>query len=49
MEKQEPKVITTKTDKVARDNRSYSSMSVSLDRDRIPRKKKKINDQKLHS
>ena len=49
MEKQEPKVITIKTNKLARDDRSFSSVSVSLDEDRIPRNKKKRNYQKLQS
>ena len=48
MEKQEPQVITTNTNKLALDDRSYSIMSVSIDGDRIPRKKKN-NYQKLHS
>ena len=49
MEKQEPLVITIKTNKLARDDRSYSSMYVSLEEDRIPRKNKKTNYHKLHS
>ena len=49
MEKKEPKVITIKTNKLAREDRSFSSVSVSIDGDRIPRKKKKGNNQKLQS
>ena len=57
MEKQEPKVITIKTNKLARDNQIIPSVSVlgvsittvSPDRYRIPRKKKKRNYQKLQS
>ena len=41
MEEQEPTEITINTNKFVCDDRSYSTMSVSLDRDRIPRKKKK--------
>ena len=41
MEKQEPQVIKIKTNKLAHNYQSYSIMSVSLDGDRIPRKKKK--------
>ena len=39
MEKQEPTKITIKTNKLARDDRSFSTMSVSLDGDRISEKK----------
>ena len=49
MEEQEPKVITIKANKLARDDRSFSTMSVSLDGDRILRNKKKRNHQKLQS
>ena len=49
MEKQEPKVITIKTNKLARDNRNFSGVSVSIDGDRILRKNKKRNYQKLQS
>ena len=56
-DKQQPKLIMIKTNKLARDNRSLSSVSVlgesittvSPDRDLIPRKKKKINFQKFQS
>ena len=41
MEKPQPKEISTKTNKLARYNRSVLSVSVSLDGERIPRKKKK--------
>ena len=49
MEEQEPTEMTIKTNKSARDDRSCSTMTVSLDGDRIPRKKKKRNYQKLQS
>ena len=49
MEEQEPTNMTIKTNKSAHNDRSYSSMYVSLDEGRIPRKKKKINYQKLQS
>ena len=49
VEKQEPKVITIKTNKLARDNRNFSGVSVSIDGDRILRKNKKRNYQKLQS
>ena len=49
MEAQKPTERTTKTDKLARDDRIVLTMSVSLYRDLIPRKKKKINHQKLQS
>ena len=38
MEEQEPTEMTIKTNKSARDDRSCSTMTVSLDRDRISRK-----------
>ena len=38
MEKQEPKLITIKTNKLALDDQSFSIVSISLDRDRILRK-----------
>ena len=38
-----------KTNKLSRNDRSFSSVSVSLDGDRILRKKKKRNYQKLQS
>ena len=38
---QEPKDMTTKTNKSAHDDKSYSSMSASQDIGRIPRKNKK--------
>ena len=41
MEEQEPIEMMIKIDKSARDDRSCSTMTVSLDRDTIPRKKKK--------
>ena len=41
MEEQEPKKMTTKTDKSAHDDRSCSTMTASLYRGRIMRKKKK--------
>ena len=41
MENQEPKEIRIKRNELARDNQSVSSVSVSLDRYRIPRQKKK--------
>ena len=40
MEKQEPKVIMIKTNKLARDDQSFSSVYVSIEVDRIPREKK---------
>ena len=57
MEEQQPKEISIKTNKLARDNRSVSSVpvigeiitTVSPDGDLIPRKKKKRNSQKLQS
>ena len=57
MEEQQPKVITIKTNKLARDNLSLSSVSVlgesitnvSPYGDRIPRKEKKRNSQKFQS
>ena len=39
-EEKEPTEITIRNNKLARDYQSFSTMSVSLDRDRIPRKKK---------
>ena len=41
MKEQEPIEMTIKTNKSAYDDRSCSAMTVSLDEDRIPRKKKK--------
>ena len=41
MEEQEPTKITIKTNKSAHDDRSCLTMTVSLDGDHIPRKKKK--------
>ena len=57
MEEQKPKEIRIKTNKLSRENRIVSSVSVlgerittvSPDGDRIPRKKKKRNPQKLKS
>ena len=48
-EEQEPTEMTIKTNKSAHDDRSCSTMTVSLDGDRIPRKKEKINYHKLQS
>ena len=47
MEEQEPTEITIKTNKSARDDRSCSTMTVSLYGDRILKKKK--NYQKIQS
>ena len=47
MEEQEPTKMTIKTNRSAHDYRICSTMTVLLDRDRIPRKKK--NYQKLQS
>ena len=41
MEKQEQKVMTIKTNKLAHDNRSFSSVYVSIDGYRIPRREKR--------
>ena len=41
MEKQHPKEIRIRTNKLARENRSVLSVYASLDGDRIPRKKEK--------
>ena len=41
MEEQEPTETTIRTNKLARDDQSCSTMTVSLDRDRTPRKKKR--------
>ena len=57
MKEQQPTVITIRQNKLTRDNRSLSSMSVhgasittvSSDGDRIPRKNLKINLQKFQS
>ena len=49
MEEQEPTEMTIRTNKSAHDYRSCSTMTVSLDGDRIPRKKEKRNYQKLQS
>ena len=49
MEKQEPKVIMIKTNKLARDDQSFSNVSVSIDRYPIQRKKRKEKYQKLQS
>ena len=49
MEEQEPTKMMIKTNKSAHDDRSCSTMTVSLDGDHIPRKKKKINYWKLQS
>ena len=49
MEGQEQTNMTIKANKSAHDDQSYSSMSVSKDRGRIPRKKEKKNYQKLQS
>ena len=49
MEEQEPIEMTIKTNKLAHDDRSCSTMTVSLDGDHTPRKKKKRNYQKLQS
>ena len=49
MEEQEPTETTTKINKLAHDYRSCSTMTASLYRGRIPRKKKKRNYQKLQS
>ena len=43
MEEQEPTEMTIKANKLSRDNRSVSSVSVSLDGDRIPRKIHHLN------
>ena len=48
MEEQEPTEITIKTDKLARDDLSFSDMYVSLYGDRIPRKKIKGNIRKFN-
>ena len=40
-EEQEPTEMTIKTNKSSRDDRIFSTMTISLDRDRIPRKNKK--------
>ena len=48
MEEQEPTKMTIKTNKSAHADQSCSTMTVSLDGDRIPRKKGK-NYQKLQS
>ena len=47
-EEQEPTKKTIKTNKSAHDDQSCSTMTVLLDRDRIPRKKKR-NYQKIQS
>ena len=49
MEEQEPKRMMIKTNKSAHDDQSCSTITVSLDGDRIPSRKKKINHQKLQS
>ena len=49
MEEQEPKKMTIKANNSAYDDRSCSTMTVSLDGDRITRKKKKRNYRKLQS
>ena len=49
MEEQEPTNMTIKTNKSAHYDQSCSTITASLDGDRIPRKKEKINYQKLQS
>ena len=49
MEEQEPTKMTIKTNKSSHDYQSCSTITVSLDGDRIPSRKKKINHQKLQS
>ena len=49
MGEQEPIEMTITTNKSSRDDRSGSTMTVSLDGDRILRKKKKRNYQKIQS